>query len=97
MRQNKDIQCVNLLENLQNILKSKFYLLKTCFPIYLNVNLFDDPWRTTSFIVPHNKLQNAINHYMINIHLKTSKQKCYIIVAIDTYKKVQYIMISNTS
>jgi hypothetical protein len=24
---------------------------------------------------------------MINIHSKTSKQKCYIIVAIDTYKK----------
>ncbi len=24
---------------------------------------------------------------MIDIHSKTSKQKCYIIVAIDTYKK----------
>ncbi len=24
---------------------------------------------------------------MINIHSKTSKQKCYIIVTIDTYKK----------
>jgi hypothetical protein len=35
---------------------------------------------------------------MIDIHSKTSKQKCYIIVAIDTYKKgqicndIQYIV-----
>ncbi len=40
-----------------------------------------------NFIVPHNELQNAINHYMIDIHSNTSKQKCYIIVTIDTYKK----------
>jgi hypothetical protein len=50
-----------------------------------------------NFIVPHNKLRNAINHYMIDIHSKTSKQKCYIIVTIDIYKKVQYVKISNIS
>jgi len=39
MRQNKDIQCVNLLENLQigNTLKSDFDLLKTYFLFSLNV------------------------------------------------------------
>jgi hypothetical protein len=39
MRQNKDIQCANLLENLQigNILKSNFDLLKTYFLFNLNV------------------------------------------------------------
>jgi hypothetical protein len=89
MRQNKDIQYATHLENLRtrNILKSNFDLLKTHFLFNLNVNLFNDPWRITTFIVAHNELQNAINHYMINIHSKTSKQKCYIIVAIDTYKK----------
>jgi hypothetical protein len=35
----------------------------------------------------YNELWNAIIHYMIDIHSKTSKQKCYIIVAINTYKK----------
>ncbi len=62
-------------------------LLKTHFLFNLNVNLFDDPWNKTTFIVPHNELRNAINHYMIDIHSKTSKQKCYIIVATNTYKK----------
>jgi hypothetical protein len=46
------------------ILKLKFDLLKTCFLSNLNVNLFNDPWRTTTFIGPCNELQNAINHYM---------------------------------
>jgi hypothetical protein len=85
MRQNKDIQYATLLENLRigNILKLKFELLKTCFLSKLNVNLFDDPQNKTTFIVPCNELQNAINHYMIDIRSKTSKQKCYIIVATD--------------
>ncbi len=89
MRQNKNIQYATFLENLWigNILKSDFDLLKTHFLSNLNVNLFNDPWRTTTSIVPCNKLQNAINHYMIDIYSKTSKQKCYIIVAIYTYKK----------
>ncbi len=89
MRQNKYIQYTTLFKNLWtgNILKLDFDLLKTRFLSNLNVNLFDDPWKTTTFIVPHNELQNAINHYMINIHSKTSKQKCYIVVATNTYKK----------
>ncbi len=82
MRQNKDIHYATLLENLWigNIFKLDFDLLKTCLLSNLNVNLFDDPWRTSTFIVPRNELWNAINHYMIDIHSKTSKQKCYIIV-----------------
>jgi hypothetical protein len=89
MRQNKDIKYTTLLENFRTkkILKLDFDLLKTYFLFNLNVNLFDDPWRTITFIVSHNKLQNTINHYMINIHSKTSKKKCHIIVTIDTYKK----------
>jgi hypothetical protein len=79
-----------------NNLKSNFDLLKTCFLSNLNVNLFDDPWRTTTFIVPCNELQNAINHYMIGIYSKTSKQNSNMIVTIDTYKKDQYVMTSNT-
>ncbi len=89
MTQNKDNQYATLLENLRTkyILKLDFDVLKTHFLSNLNVNLFDDPWRKTTFIVHHNKLRNAINHYMIDIHSKTSKQKCYIIVPTNTYKK----------
>ncbi len=43
--------------------------------------------RSCTFIVLRNKLQNAINYYMIDIHLKMLKQKCYIIVATNTNKK----------
>jgi len=58
MKQNKNIQYATLLENLRtrNIFKSYFDLLKTHFLSNLNVNLFDDPWRTSTFIVSHNKL-----------------------------------------
>jgi hypothetical protein len=58
MRQNKDIQYATLLENLRtrNILKLYFDLLNTHFLSNLNVNLFDDTWRTSTFIVSHNKL-----------------------------------------
>jgi hypothetical protein len=42
---------------------------------------------TTTFTIPCNELRNAINHYMIYIHSKTSKQKCYNIVATNRYKK----------
>jgi hypothetical protein len=89
MKQNKDIQYATLLKNLwtRNILKPDFDLLKTHFLSNLNVNLFNDPWKRKTFIVLHNELWNAMNHYMINIHSKASKQKCYIIVAINTYKK----------
>ncbi len=72
---------------IENILKSKFELLKTCFLSNLNVNLFNDPWNKTTFIVPSNELQNAINYYMTDIHSKTSKQKSYTIVATNMYKK----------
>jgi hypothetical protein len=50
MRQNRYIQYVTLLENLRtkNILKLDFDLLNTRFLSSLNVNLFDDPWRTTT-------------------------------------------------
>ncbi len=39
------------------------------------------------YIIPCNELQNAINCYTIDIHSKTSKQKCNTIVTIGTYKK----------
>lgn len=88
MQQNKDIQYVKLLENLGIFKKLKldFDLLKTCFLSNSNLNLFDDSWKATTFIVPRNELWNAINHYMIDIHLKTLKQKCYVIIATNTYK-----------
>jgi hypothetical protein len=58
MRQNKDIKYAILLQNLQNGIISylNFYLLKTCFLTNINVNLFDDPWKTTTFIVLRNEL-----------------------------------------
>jgi hypothetical protein len=61
MRQNKDIQYAILLENLQtrNILKSNVDLLKTYFPFNLNVNLFYDPWRIATFIVPRKDYKMA--------------------------------------
>jgi len=52
--------------------------------------------QTTTFLVPCNKLQKSINHSMIYINSKTSKQECYTIVATNMSKKVQYVMISNT-
>jgi hypothetical protein len=75
MRQNKDIQHATILENLQtwNILNSDFNPLKTHLNKKLNINLFDDPWNSAIYIVLHNELQNVINHYMIDIHSKTSK------------------------
>jgi hypothetical protein len=80
MKQKKYIQYATLLQNLWigNILKLDFDWLNNHFLFNLNVNLFNDPWRTITFIVF--QLCNAINHYMIDIHSKTSKQKCYIIV-----------------
>jgi hypothetical protein len=45
-----------------------------------------------------NELWNAINQQMININSIESKQKCYIIMAIDIYKKcsiqsdIQYLI-----
>jgi len=63
-------------------------LLKTCFFTNINVNLFNDPWKTTTFIVPKNELQNVINQQMINTNAIESKQKCYItIMATNTLKK----------
>jgi hypothetical protein len=58
MQQNKDIQCLRLLENLRtrNFLKLDFDLLKTRFLSNLNLNLFDDPCKGTTFIISHNEL-----------------------------------------
>jgi hypothetical protein len=44
-------------------------------------------WTIATYIVSCNKLRNAINCCMIDIHSKTSKQKCYNIVTMNTYKK----------
>ncbi len=98
MKQSKNTQYAKLLENLRtkNILKLNFEILKTCFPSNLNVNLIDDPRKVVTFIVPWNKLWNATNHYMIDIHSIMLKQKCYVIVAINTLKKAQYAMTSKT-
>jgi hypothetical protein len=38
-------------------------------------------------IIPCNELWNAINHLHDKYPLKTTKQKCYTIVAIDKTKK----------
>jgi hypothetical protein len=40
-----------------------------------------------TFIVSRNELQNVINQQMINIKSIKSKQKCYIMMAINTYQK----------
>jgi hypothetical protein len=78
MRHNKDILYAIVLENFQtwNIPNLNFNLLKTRFLSNLDINLFDDPWNTTTYIIFNNELRNAINHYIIDIHSKTSKRKC---------------------
>jgi hypothetical protein len=77
MWKNEDIKYATFLQNLQIgiISYSDFDLLKTCFLTNTNVNLFDDPWKTTTFVVPRNELRNAINQQMININSIKSKQK----------------------
>jgi hypothetical protein len=50
-----------LLQNLYNGIISNLNLLKTHFFNNKNVNLFDDPWKTTTFIVLINELRNGIN------------------------------------
>jgi len=58
MQQNKNIKYATLLQNLRNgiISYSNFDLLKTHFLTNINVNIFDDPWKTTTFIVFRNEL-----------------------------------------
>jgi hypothetical protein len=77
MWQNENIKYATILQNLQTgiIPNSDFDLLKTHFLTNTNVNFFDDPWKTTTFMVPRNELQNAINQQMININSIKSKQK----------------------
>jgi hypothetical protein len=76
MKQNKNIKYATFLQIFRNgiISNSNFDLLKTHFFINTNVNLFDDPWKTTTFIIPKNELRNVINQQMININSIESKQ-----------------------
>jgi hypothetical protein len=78
MRCNRNIQYAIVLENLQtwNIPNLNFNLLKTPFLSNLDINLFDDPCNTITYIILRNELWNYINHYIIDIHSKTSRQKC---------------------
>ncbi len=96
MWQNKNIKYVILLQNLRNGIISNsnfdFDLLKPHSFNNINVNLFDDPWKTTTFIVFRNELQNAINQQMRHINSIELKQ-----MTIDIYKKIQYKMTYNTS
>jgi len=77
MWQKKDIKYATFLQNFQIgiIPNSNFDLLKTRFFNNTNVNLFDDPWKTTTFMVPINELRNEINQQMINTNSIKSKQK----------------------
>ncbi len=77
MWQNENIKYATVLQNFQIgiISNSDFDLSKTHFFINTNVNLLDDPWKTTTFMVPRNELQNAINQQMININSIKLKQK----------------------
>jgi hypothetical protein len=70
MWQSKYIICATILQNLQNgkISYLDFDLLTTCFLTTLNVNLFSDPWMTTTFIIPKNELWNTINNQMMHIN-----------------------------
>jgi hypothetical protein len=58
MRQNKYINYATLLQKFQNeiISYSDFDLLKTRFSINANVNFFNDPWKTTTYIILRNEL-----------------------------------------
>ncbi len=65
----------------------RFKFVKTYFFTNTNAKLFDDPWKITTFIILSNELRNTNNQQMININSIKSKQKCYIIMATNTYKK----------
>jgi len=62
----------------------------------LKVNLFYYPWRITTFIVSCNKLQNVINHYMIIFVQKHQNKNVTLLSQLIHYKKLQYVMMSNT-
>jgi hypothetical protein len=89
MRQNKNIKyakkCTKSLK--WNNFIFRFQFLKNVFFTNIIVNIFNDPWKTTTFTIPRNELQNAINQQMTNINSIESKQKCYIVMAINTYQK----------
>jgi hypothetical protein len=64
---------------------SSFELLKTRFLSKLEINLFEDLWRTSTFIVPQNELRYVINHHIIKMNSKKLKLKFYTIIATNTY------------
>jgi hypothetical protein len=77
----EDLQHGYVLENLRTkkISNSNFELHKTIFLSKLKINLFEDPWRITTFIVPQNELCNkTINNHMIKMNSIKLKQKCYM-------------------
>ncbi len=53
----------------------------------MKINLFEVPWKISTFIVSQNELHNAINCHMIKMNSKSSNQTCYTILIIDTYPK----------
>jgi len=87
MWQSKDIFYKSFLKKSYNrkFSKSNFELFKTQFFSNLKINIFEDPWRMATFLIPWNELHNAINHQIIKINSNSFKQKCYTILAIDIY------------
>jgi hypothetical protein len=87
MQQNKDIKISNNFTKSLKWNNFRFRFVRRYFFTNTNVKLLDDPWKITTFIIPRNELWNANNQQMININSIELKQKCYIIMATNTYKK----------
>jgi MarR-like DNA-binding transcriptional regulator SgrR of sgrS sRNA len=86
----ENVQHGFVLENLRTKKNSDshFELLKTRFLSKLKINLFEDLWRTSTFIVPRNELCYAINHHILKMNSKKLKLKSYTIIATDSYFKI---------
>ncbi len=88
MWQNEDVLYTYILENIKISKTFDSKIIIYYIILYLFIYLFEAPWRNATFIVPQNELHNAINHHMIKMNSKTSKQKCYTILVIDIYKNI---------
>lgn len=63
----------------------KYHDMCTHFLSQLKINVFEKLWDTTIYIISHNNLRDAINHYMIQYTSKKFNHKCHTILAINTY------------
>jgi hypothetical protein len=79
MWQNKNVLYAYVFKILKfdKIFDSNFKLFKTCFLSNLEINVFENPWRMETFIVPWNELCNAINHMYDKTILKMKTKVLY--------------------